>query len=138
MTTRLAQTLASLAESGHLLGRLTLDQQPLPSPVARAVAVLRAEGPMGVSALARRCHMAQSTMTEIVQEAEAAGWMRRQGAGMRLRIMATHAGTLALAQQRDVVGAALEPRFKHLAQRERAVLERAALILASGLARDAD
>lgn len=138
MPTRLASTLALLLESGQLMARLAAEhaEPRMSAAAARAVAVLQAEGPMGVTALARRCHVAQPTMTVLVQHAEAAGWMRRSGTGRTTRIEPTDEGAAARDAQREADGALLERRFAHLGRRDRAALERAAMILASVLERD--
>ncbi|UOV99856.1 MarR family transcriptional regulator [Agrococcus sp. SCSIO52902] len=138
MPTRLAATLVRLAESGHLLGRLAGERSAhRMSPLTvRALVVLQFEGPMGVTALARRCHVAQPTMTALVRHAEEAGWMRRRGSARTTQLEPTAAGIAARDEQREADGVLLEPRFTHLGRRERAALERAALILASTLERD--
>jgi DNA-binding MarR family transcriptional regulator len=138
MSTRLALALASLVESGHLLAKLADDATGpvMPAAIRRAIAVLSAEGPMSVSALARRCHVAQPTMSVLVQQAEREGWLRRSGEGRATRIEPTAAGRALRAELRDATGDALEPRFVHLGARERATLERAAMVLAAALERD--
>jgi DNA-binding MarR family transcriptional regulator len=138
MPTRLALTLASVVESGHLLAKLADRARAVRMPAAtmRAIAVLSAEGAMSVTALARRCHVAQPTMSTFVQQAEREGWLRRTGSGQSTRMEPTPEGLEARERQRDAIGTALEPRFVHLGARERATLERAAMILASALERD--
>ena len=138
MSTRLARALASLVESGQLLAKLADASTGvrMSSVAMRAVAVLSAEGAMSVSALARRCHVRQPTMSAVVQHAEREGWMRRHGSGLTTRIEATPLGVAARDSQSEAVGSALEPRFAHLGPRERATIERAAMIIASTLERD--
>lgn len=138
MTTRLARALASLVESGQLLAKLADDGAGgrMSSVTMRAVAALSTEGAMSVSALARRCHVTQPTMSAIVQHAEREGWMRRRGSGRTTRIEATRAGIATRDSQREATGAVLEPRFARLGARERATIERAAMVITATLERD--
>ncbi|MCH1884314.1 MarR family transcriptional regulator [Agrococcus sp. ARC_14] len=135
MTSRLALSLASLVESGQLLARLsaTGGERRIPAVTSRAIAVLASEGPMGVTALARRCHVSQPTMTEMVRDAIAAGWIRRLGPNARPKLVPTPEAVSQRIAQREAAGEALESRFTRLGARERATLERAAMILASAL-----
>lgn len=139
---RLALTLASLVESGHLMAKLADADADgdahsrMPAATMRAIAVLAAEGPMSITRLARRCHVAQPTMSLFVQQAEREGWLRRTGSGRSTRVEPTADGLARRARQRERTGHALEPRFAHLGPRDRAALERAAMIVASSLERD--
>lgn len=134
MTTRLALSLASLIESGYLMARMTGPEADgrMPAIMVRAIGVLLTEGSMGVTALSRRCHVSQPAMTDAVGRAVAAGWLQRSPSSARM-LEVTDEGRALRRTQREADGTALEPHFRRLGDRERATLERAAMILASGL-----
>lgn len=140
MPDRLALTLTSFVESGLLLARIAtpVGERRIPAMTSRAIAVLAREGPMGVTALARRCHVTQPGMTQMIGDAVEAGWIRKTGPAARPKLVPTPEGLALRQAQREAAGMLLEPRFSRLGARDRATLERAAMILASGLERVGD
>lgn len=118
----------------HLLRRLRREDDPLGLSMAQASALSRlvAEGPLGISALARAEGVRVPTMTRLVQQLERDGLIvRRQSETDRRSSVVRHTSRAIqkLEQGRAARVASLGQSLEKLSARDRATLTRSLEIL---------
>ncbi|MBS3183116.1 MarR family transcriptional regulator [Leucobacter sp. Marseille-Q4368] len=98
----------------------------------RVLAELEQAGPMRVSALAHQQHVAQPSMTGLVQRLEGEGWVNRApdpADGRATLVSVTPAGVEALEEYRAAAAARVRPHLDALSDFDRATLARAAELM---------
>ncbi|MBO0829441.1 MAG: MarR family transcriptional regulator [Streptosporangiales bacterium] len=103
------------------------------STQARTLARLEESGPARVTDLAAAEHVAQPTMTALVDRMERAGYVRRQphpGDGRVVLVAITAAGRQQRARGRHAMADVLAPRLGRLSPEQREQLRRHAEVLA--------
>ncbi|NQX27412.1 winged helix-turn-helix transcriptional regulator [Microbacteriaceae bacterium VKM Ac-2854] len=135
----LSELLSDLVSVTHRMTRLAAQatgNQESPA-VWRTLSVLVSMGPMRLGELAVQSRVSQPTMTKIVKNLVAEGWIERladKADARAWQIGATEIGLGALNDWRTQLGDALTPMFHDLSADDRRTLERSVQIMAERLA----
>jgi DNA-binding MarR family transcriptional regulator len=128
--------LLRLLMGAHALTRIASLETRSEAPAAqwRTLALLRDHGPQRLGDLARLSRVTQPGMTRLAAQMVDAGLLSRatDPADSRASIFSlTEAGAAALEEWLSLLAETLAPRFAHLDDGDRAILRRAADILAA-------
>jgi DNA-binding MarR family transcriptional regulator len=117
-----------ITHSGRLMRLVAAEASiGMSSTQGRTLARLEEYGPVRVTALAAAEHVAQPTMTALVDRMERAGYVRRQqdaADGRVVLVAVTDAGRERRAQSRRAMADVLAPRLRRLTAERRARLSR--------------